>query len=122
MQRVEKMNGLPAPLFVYGSLKRGFRHHRLLRRALRLHDAVAPGCRLVLLEAYPALVYGGAGVQGELYCVDRPLLAKLDVFEDCPELYRRQLIRLRHGQWAYAYLAASPRAGDCPRLGTTWRE
>ena len=112
------------PLFVYGSLKRGFRHHGLLRRAVPLGGAAVPGCRLLLLQAYPALVRYDAGwVRGELYRIDRPLLAELDAFEDCPHLYRRELVRLIDGTWAYAYFASARSAMGRPVLpGECWIE
>src|SRR5688572_19180393 len=84
-------------LFVYGSLKRGFRHHDLLLGA-RFHGetVTAAGYQLVLLGEYPALADGGDGtVTGELYSVENELLARLDAFEGAE--YERREVRLVSG-------------------------
>lgn len=113
-----KMSFLSVPLFVYGSLKRGFAHHQLLKRALRLGEARVLGCGLVMLDDYPALISPSRGlVHGELYRVDRPLLGELDEFEECPDLYRRKLVRLANGGWAFAYFAGDEKGVYPPVRG-----
>lgn len=99
-------------LFVYGSLKRGFRHHGQLEGARPCGPATTErGYRLVLAGGYPALVRGGrASVRGELYLVTDDQLARLDAFEEVPHLYQRQLLRLGDGSEAYGYLL--PEGGD----------
>jgi gamma-glutamylcyclotransferase (GGCT)/AIG2-like uncharacterized protein YtfP len=99
-------------LFVYGSLKRGFRHHDLLGGAPFEGDArTAPGFSLVLQGEYPALVRSGTEcVHGELFRVTDELLAELDRFEGCPDLYRRELISLDDGTSALSYLIPPHRA------------
>jgi gamma-glutamylcyclotransferase (GGCT)/AIG2-like uncharacterized protein YtfP len=83
-------------LFVYGSLKRGGRHHAELRGAPFLGEAsTAPGYALEELGEYVALVprpHALGSVPGEVYQVDAELLAWLDEFEG-PD-YRRALIEL----------------------------
>jgi gamma-glutamylcyclotransferase (GGCT)/AIG2-like uncharacterized protein YtfP len=83
-------------LFVYGSLKRGGRHHAELRGARFLGEAsTAPGYALEALGEYLALVarpHAVGAVPGELFQVDAELLALLDEFEG-PD-YRRTLIEL----------------------------
>lgn len=98
-------------VFVYGSLKRGQRHHGELAGARFVGQARAVGARLVhYVDGYPALVQTGTEaasralasddenvpneVPGELYEVDGALLGRLDDFEDCPVLYRRALIEV----------------------------
>lgn len=95
-------------LFVYGSLKRGFRHHDLLLGArFRCEVETAAGYQLVLLGEYPALAEGGDGaVTGELYSIENELLARLDRFEG-PE-YERREVRLATGDMAHAYFARMP--------------
>lgn len=88
-------------LFVYGSLKRGERHHDELERggAIFLGEAwTEPGYTLVPGPGdYLALVRVGVGVSasrvpGELFDVDAALLRALDIFEG--EDYRRVLVRV----------------------------
>jgi gamma-glutamylcyclotransferase (GGCT)/AIG2-like uncharacterized protein YtfP len=113
----------PIRLFVYGSLKRGFRHHSVLSGAeLEGEASTAAGYRLVRYGAYPALVTGGERrVLGELYRVELDDLPRLDAFEGVPELYRRELVRLEDGSEAHAYFAVH--SGDFEELaGGAWDE
>lgn len=81
-------------LFVYGSLKRGERHHRELRGARFVAEArTAPGYGLVPLGPYVALVEAPGrttGVAGELFEVEETLLPALDEFEG--EDYERRAV------------------------------
>jgi gamma-glutamylaminecyclotransferase len=111
-------------LFVYGSLKRGFAHHTLLGDAAREGPAVtAQGYRLVLQGSYPALVPGAGGsVRGEVYRVSAELLARLDAFEGCPELYERHEVALADGTTALCYAIDEERARRCSELDSDeWR-
>jgi gamma-glutamylaminecyclotransferase len=111
-------------LFVYGSLKRGFKHHDVLAGSECAGVAVtAAGYRLALQGEYPALVAtGGEGrVRGELYRVSAELLTALDEFEGCPELYQRVSIDLEDGRSALAYVIAAARAEALTLLpGDSW--
>lgn len=94
---------------MYGSLQRGFRHHDQMDGARFVSAARLSSHHLVLYEdAYPALVASPQGavdeVVGELYRVDPHQLAKLDRFEDCPELYQRRRVCLADGEVAWAYI------------------
>lgn len=83
-------------LFVYGSLKRGARHHAELRGARFVGAArTAEGYELEAIGEYLALVERPglpSTVSGELFEVDQPLLLLLDEFEG--EDYRRGIVRL----------------------------
>lgn len=81
-------------LFVYGSLKRGARHHEELRGAAFLGEACTePGYVLLPLGEYLALARGGAEpVTGELFEISEALLPALDAFEG--EAYEREEILL----------------------------
>jgi gamma-glutamylcyclotransferase (GGCT)/AIG2-like uncharacterized protein YtfP len=101
-------------LFVYGSLKRGGRHHAELRGApFRGLARTEAGYRVVRSDqgGYLALIEqaGAAGVDGELFEVTAPLIALLDEFEG--DGYQRETIRVRPGEgqkseicFALAYL------------------
>jgi gamma-glutamylcyclotransferase (GGCT)/AIG2-like uncharacterized protein YtfP len=94
-------------LFVYGSLKRGARHHDELSAARFLDNArTAPRYALSSHGEYPALVQGADVVSGELYEVTPELLRRLDEFEGCPEYFRREHVSLEDGSEAMAYFAA----------------
>lgn len=85
-------------VFVYGTLRRGFCNHHLLRRAA----FVGTG------ETVPRLVMHVAGgipfasdaeaaypIRGEVYAVDRVTLAELDRLEDHPHWYVRTPVDIR---------------------------
>ncbi|WP_437679520.1 gamma-glutamylcyclotransferase family protein [Sorangium sp. So ce131] len=112
------------PLFVYGTLMRGERSHALLGRARCLGAArTAASFELADLGAYPALVRGGSvGVLGELYEPDGETLAALDLYEGCPELFRREPIELDEGGRCEAYLMLPRQVRTCPRIASgDWR-
>jgi gamma-glutamylcyclotransferase (GGCT)/AIG2-like uncharacterized protein YtfP len=105
-------------VFVYGSLKRGFRHHAVLGAAQLVREAsTAPGYRLVRYGEYPALAPDPGGserVYGELYWVELSDLPRLDGFEDVPELYQRGEVTLDGGERAEAYLISAQVAARHP--------
>jgi gamma-glutamylcyclotransferase (GGCT)/AIG2-like uncharacterized protein YtfP len=112
------------PLFVYGTLMRGERAHVLLGRAQYLGLArTAPSFELADFGAYPALVRGGSvAVHGELYDPDPETLASLDLYEGCPDLFRRESIALDGGASCEAYLMLAGQALGCPRIDSgAWR-
>ncbi len=101
-------------LFVYGSLKRGFRHHGVLAGALFEGSArTAKGFFLALQDEYPALVRGGEeSVEGEVFTVTPELLLELDRFEGCPDLYQREIVLLDDGTSAQSYVISAERARE----------
>jgi gamma-glutamylcyclotransferase (GGCT)/AIG2-like uncharacterized protein YtfP len=83
-------------LFVYGSLKRGGRHHAELQGAPFLGEAeTLPGHAVIQLGDYPALVAsaGPGVVAGELFEVPESLLPALDEFEG--DAYVRQNVAVK---------------------------
>jgi len=115
-------------LFVYGTLKRGFKNHRHIADQRFVCEArTAPGYRLYNLGDYPGLVVEATdtlGVTGELWEVDADSLARLDEFEGVAEgLYRRVRVELdgsSHQDHADTYLYA--RGPGQNRIGPTWLE
>lgn len=96
-------------LFVYGTLKRGYRNHRLLAEQTFISEAVTlPVYRLYDNGSYPCLVLdpqNGISIEGEIYLIDIALFRLLDQLEDVPTLYRRELIQLNnHDTPAEGYL------------------
>ncbi len=104
-----------ARLFVYGSLKRGERHHAEMAGARFVRDAcTAPRYALAEAGEYPGLVPdGGTRVRGEVFEVDAVLLASLDAFEEVPDLYVRGEVELDDGECVLAYFLA-PRLARSP--------
>lgn len=78
-------------LFIYGTLLHGEDNHYLLGGRQPLATVVSePVYRMLDMGGYPALTEGGAtAIVGELYEVDVATLARLDILEEVPELYRR---------------------------------
>jgi len=116
------------PVFVYGTLKRGFANHYLMEGQEFVGEArTAPGFVLHDLGGYPGMVADAAaaeGVSGEVWSVDDECLSGLDVLEGTSEgLYRRERVPLldpyaqRHVE-AYLYLRSVEGA---KRLGAVWQ-
>ena len=102
-------------LFVYGTLKLGFRSHSLLDGAEYLGPcSTGPGHFLLDCGDYPGMVRlaGSKAVQGELFSVDAATLARLDEHEGVPTLYTRESIELEGvAEEAEAYFYRGPMAG-----------
>jgi gamma-glutamylcyclotransferase (GGCT)/AIG2-like uncharacterized protein YtfP len=118
-------------LFVYGSLKRGFRLHRHLRPAsFRGAARTTPGYALYRLVWYPAMVAepGSGEVTGELYEVPEDLIPVLDEVEGVPHLYQRVRIRVScpdhspHEVEACTYLYQQPVEQRARVEDGYWRE
>ncbi|HEY1648622.1 MAG TPA: gamma-glutamylcyclotransferase family protein [Terracidiphilus sp.] len=114
-------------VFVYGTLKRGCRNHRVLQSAVFLGEACTePVYLMVDCGSYPGLVRAGdarrgQAIYGELYRVDEELLAALDAFEDAPREFVRDSVRLRDGVCAEAYFYRGETA-HLALCGAVWRE
>ena len=108
-------------LFVYGTLMRGGCNHGALAGQRFLRDAVTrPKYLLLNLGDYPGLVLAqndGRAIHGELYEVERRLIADLDRIEGAPELYRLELVEIKDEDdriYAYIYCGAT---GSLPIVG-----
>ncbi len=111
-------------LFVYGTLKRGGRSNRLLDAQEFLAEAqTLPFYRLYDQGDHPCLVEDekrGLAVSGELWLVDKATLARLDIYEEVPSLFRGREIKVA-GQTtpilAYLFQGDVSSLKDC---GTSW--
>jgi gamma-glutamylcyclotransferase (GGCT)/AIG2-like uncharacterized protein YtfP len=97
-------------LFAYGTLKRGGIRHGALARSRACGEAqTRPLYALYDLGEYPGLKEcpeGGQAVHGELYEVDRGLVAWLDRVEGAPEWFalgRVELAGRADEAWAYFF-------------------
>lgn len=111
-------------IFVYGTLKRGQRAHRILVGQPCLgRAATLPYCRLYDSGRYPCLVVdreSGYSVQGELFAVDDACLARLDEYEGVPALFERaeiELIGRTDPVQTYLYV---PPVGAFREAGACW--
>lgn len=92
-----------APLFVYGTLRKGEKNHKKLKGARSLGESTLKGFRRTEGEG-PAIVPGDKNdsVDGELYDIDLETLKEIDEYEG--EEYIRELVELEDGSKAYAYV------------------
>ena len=118
------MNETGEYVFIYGTLKRGERNHRLLAGERFVGEAVTePLYRLYDCGAYPALVEdaaNGRAVRGEVYLVDPPTLRRLDALEAAPHLYQLlpvQVANFDRPVRAYLYCQEVSGLAEC---GESW--
>jgi len=85
-------------LFTYGTLRRGFNNHSMLRNSIFLGESMTKESYLLTDIGLPILInYQGDGakrVKGELYIVTQETLNMLDRLEGHPMLYRRETIKV----------------------------
>ena len=89
---------MDSPLFVYGTLKRGFGNHRLLATSEFIGRAVTVEPRPLVIAGLPFMINApGAGlnVRGECYKVDLNTWPLLDRLEGHPNWYKRDLIKVK---------------------------
>jgi gamma-glutamylcyclotransferase (GGCT)/AIG2-like uncharacterized protein YtfP len=115
----------PFPLFVYGTLMRGGRYHRVLEGQRLLGPArTLPHYALLDLGAYPGLVCrdeDGRAVAGELYEVAADLLPRLDAVEGAPKLFQLGTVFLEGIDGvSYAYFYQPSPAGVPLVAGERW--
>ena len=112
----------PPIVFVYGSLKRGYALHHLLRTAQFLGTACTqPLYRLFDLGSYPGLVEWpeGLSIHGELYAVTAENLQRLDQAEGVAEgLYARRPVLLQSAE--YSALSTEQQPDLWPPSAEAW--
>lgn len=109
------MTGSAVTIFVYGTLMRGMPEHNRLGSA-EFQGIARTESAFTLYDTgqWPAGVYDGcSAISGELYKIHRTKLAKLDVFEGHPHLFRRQTIKLASGGTAIAWIYVA-------KISATW--
>ena len=111
-------------LLVYGTLLRGEPNHRMMKGARFVRRArTEPRFTLIDLGPFPALLEGGeTPVSGEVYEVSEEHLARLDLFEGVPRLYRRIALRLDGGGGVDGYVqGGTPRRSGAVIVSGDWR-
>ncbi|WP_410498365.1 gamma-glutamylcyclotransferase [Chitinibacter sp. S2-10] len=83
-------------LFVYGTLKRGFSNHHYLKTARYIDEAKTQQAFALYTIEYPFLAKTPIlyQVQGELYLIDNDDLVQVDLLEQHPDDYCRELIEV----------------------------
>jgi len=91
-----------AYLFVYGSLKKGFDNHTILKKANYISKAQTIDKFAMYKEEnrnYPYIVKNeiiGQSIEGELYQITREdVLKKIDEFEDAPKYFKHENIWIK---------------------------
>lgn len=112
-------------VFVYGTLKKGYANHHLVRDSLYMGEfSTNEKWGLLDLGAFPAMVRGPLSVKGEAYGVDEDTLRRLDSLEGVEHgLYNRRRINVHDSlgntisAWVYI-MTAIPR--DEETLTAEW--
>ena len=108
-------------LFVYGTLKRGFRNAFYLKDADYLGDfTTCTDYSMYDFGGYPAVSQeSGSAIAGEVYELSPENLAATDRLEWYPDLYQRVLIETVYGE-AWMYVVQSTLCVGKTRLSGDW--
>jgi gamma-glutamylaminecyclotransferase len=111
-------------LFVYGTLKRGLRNHRLISDQKFLGEVITESLyRVIDLGAHPGLIHddaNGLAVRGELWAVTECCLAELDEFEEVPGPFVRAAVAIQgRNEIVYAYFLNKPTPAGA-KSGAEW--
>jgi gamma-glutamylaminecyclotransferase len=112
-------------VFVYGTLMRRERNHRLLSGSAFLGEArTEEGFTLHDLGGCPGMIKDGSGrVYGEVYGVTPEVLQALDELEGHPDWYKRTLIALGDGRPVETYLLSPVQVRGAELIpGGDWRK
>ena len=92
-------------VLVYGTLRQGESNHHLLSHSQFLGKVITQAqFQLFDLGPYPAAIKGEQALVAEVYLVDDETMKQLDILEDYPHEYDRELINTPYGHaWIYLY-------------------
>lgn len=113
---------MPHTLFVYGTLKRNFSNHHLLKDSQYLGTGFTKERYAMYESGIPFVVKSEpvSSIHGELYQVDDTTLQRLDRLEGHPDWYYREQVEIlfASGQTITAWLYFNPeKTGTLNRSG-----
>lgn len=110
-------------LFVYGTLKRGFRNAYYLNDADYLGEFTTRShYSMYDFGGYPAVSQAGnSAIAGEVYRVNLDHIAATDRLEWYPDFYQRVIIETAYGE-AWMYVVQSMLCEGKPRLSGNWSD
>lgn len=79
-------------LFTYGTLKKGFKNHKLIENSKYIDTGKIVGFDLYDLGPFPGIKEGTEEVFGEIYEIDRETLKRIDRLESEGILYNRETV------------------------------
>jgi gamma-glutamylcyclotransferase (GGCT)/AIG2-like uncharacterized protein YtfP len=94
-------------VLVYGSLKKGFGNHPILRDSEYLGEAQTLDSKysMISLGGFPGLIDGNHRIEGELYEVDEDTFHRLDMLEGNGSFYQRYEVETSSGvAWMYSLI------------------
>jgi len=108
-------------VFVYGTLKKGFRNAFYLQDARFLGEfSTDPVYSMYNFGTYPAVSeLGKTAIEGEVYEISRAQLEQIDRLEWCPEFYQRVMIQTRFGE-AWMYVVSEQLCIDKIPISGSW--
>lgn len=109
-------------LFVYGTLKKGFRNQPYLQGAVFLGNFTTPeSYSMYDFETYPAVTSNGNdAIFGEVYQITPNHLAATDALEFYPDFYQRVSILTPFGD-AWMYIVDQSLCLNKPKLSGDWQ-
>ena len=108
-------------VFVYGTLKKGFRNAYYLEDARILGEFVTgPIHSMYDFGGYPAVSENGkTAIAGEVYDISEELLASIDLLESYPDFYQRVMIETSFGG-AWMYVVSEPLCAAKIKISGSW--
>lgn len=112
----------PIDVFVYGTLLQDEINHSWLVGSEFLGADQLANAELFNLGDYPMIVPGNGLVQGEVYRVSPLVLQQLDILEEHPNYYQRDLVTLQSGRIAFVYWGSAKFTASSPAISSgCWR-
>jgi gamma-glutamylcyclotransferase (GGCT)/AIG2-like uncharacterized protein YtfP len=110
-------------VFVYGTLKKGYRNHRLLEGSNYIGEGKISGYDLYDLGSFPGIIRGKGEVVGEIYEIDQETLKRVDMLESEGQLYSRVPVEVsQNGKMVKAATYVFNRSvNNAHRIEKEWR-